>query len=163
LVSFNRSNGAHPHAGLVLRRDGHFYGTTYYGGSSDGGTVFTVTTNGLLTTLGSFSDANGAEPHARLVLAGGGTFYGTTVYGGSNNLGTVFQMTTNGVVTTLVSFSSTQGAHPEAGLALGHDGKLYGTTANRGNGYVEGSKPGYGTVFKVTTNGVLTRARFVQW
>ena len=39
---------------------------------------------------------------------------------------------------------------------LGNDGNFYGTTANGGSGYVEGSKPGYGTVFKVTTNGVLT-------
>jgi uncharacterized repeat protein (TIGR03803 family) len=157
LVSFNNANGIDPQAALVLGSNGNFYGTTYSGGSSHYGTVFELNTNGVFNLLVSFNDdANGVEPHGALALGSDGSCYGTTVYGGSNNLGTVFRVTTNGVLTSLVSFNNTNGANPFGGLVLGHDGNFYGTTANGGNGYVEGSKPGYGTVFKVTTNGGLT-------
>ena len=65
-------------AGLVLGGDGNFYGTTAAGGSSGYGTVFKVTTNGVLTSLVSFNDANGAYPSAGLVFGRDGNFYGTT-------------------------------------------------------------------------------------
>ena len=54
-------------------------------------------------------------------------------------------------LTTLVSFNSTNGANPKAALTLGNDGNFYGTTA-----MAAVSVHGYGTVFKVTTNGTLT-------
>jgi len=36
LVSFNKTNGATPDAGLTPAGDGNFYGTTYYGGTNGG-------------------------------------------------------------------------------------------------------------------------------
>ena len=45
--------------------DGNFYGTTYQGGTSNRGTVFKVTTNGVLTSLVSFTGTNGAYPICR--------------------------------------------------------------------------------------------------
>jgi uncharacterized repeat protein (TIGR03803 family) len=51
--------------------------------------------------------------------------------------------------TTLVSFNNTNGAVPLGGLVQGSDGTLYGTT-----GF--GGTSGFGTIFKVTTNGALT-------
>jgi len=166
LVSFKGTNGVYPVAGLTLGNDGNFYGTTYYGGSYGGyqgyGTVFKMTTNGKLTTLVSFAYTNGAYPSAALTLGTDGNFYGTTRYGGITNstyytdgMGTVFKVTTNGTLTTLVFFNYTSGALPNGALTLGSDGNFYGTTEAGGNinlnrGY------GYGTVFKVTTNGTLT-------
>lgn len=51
LVSFmNSTYGSHPGAELVLGHDGNFYGTTSDGGSSDSGTLFKVTGNGVFTT-----------------------------------------------------------------------------------------------------------------
>jgi uncharacterized repeat protein (TIGR03803 family) len=56
--------------------------------------VFSVTTNGTLTSLYSFGGTNdGANPSAGLVRGNDGSFYGTTQYGGTNNLGTVFRLT----------------------------------------------------------------------
>jgi uncharacterized repeat protein (TIGR03803 family) len=150
LVSFNYYvTGDSPHAALVQGADGNLYGTTTDGGANYDGTVYRMTTNGVLTTLLSFDYANGAFPYAGLAQGADGSFYGTTSGGGTNGQGTVFRMTTNGVLTTLLSFDSTNGAYPYAGLVQGADGNFYGTTENGGTN-------GNGTVFKITTNGALT-------
>lgn len=156
LVSFAGTNGANPYAGLIVGPDGNFYGTTYNGGSGSGdGTVFRVTTNGLLTSLYSFSslfnntNLDGANPYAGLTLGSNGDFYGTTERGGTSGVGTVFRMTTNGALTTLATFTNNNGAFPYAGLTLGPGGNFYGTTGNGGSN-------NYGTVYQFTTNGTLT-------
>jgi uncharacterized repeat protein (TIGR03803 family) len=152
LVSFNVANGEFPCAALTLGNDGNFYGTTSEGGNYGYGTIFQVTTNGMLTTLVSFSNTNGAAPSGALTLGNDGNFYGTTKMGGSSDDGTVFKVTTNGTLTSLVSFSHTNGSQPFAALTLGTDGNFYGTTGYGGSSPISG----YGTVFKVTTNGILT-------
>ena len=140
----------YPVAGLVQGSDGSLYGTTAYGGESGQGTVFQVTTNGVLTTLASFNGTNGSQPVAALVQGSDGSFYGTTAYGGaSGNHGTVFEISPGGVLTTLASFSGTNGDHPFAGLVQGGDGNFYGTT-------ILGGANNLGTVFQVTSSGVLT-------
>ncbi len=150
------SKGSSPAADLVLGSDGSFYGTTFRGGANNAGTVFKMTPAGVLTTLveftGNGASNNGSSPLAGLVQGSDGTFYGTTLEGGSNS-GTVFKMTPDGVLTTLVVFSgngaSNKGAHPRAGLVQGSDGDFYGTTS-------EGGAASFGTVFKMTPDGVLT-------
>jgi uncharacterized repeat protein (TIGR03803 family) len=53
LYSFTGGNdGANPQGGLVQGSDAYFYGTTYGGGTNGNGTVFQISTNGALTTLG---------------------------------------------------------------------------------------------------------------
>jgi uncharacterized repeat protein (TIGR03803 family) len=77
--SFNGGNGYWPEAALTLGSDGNFYGTTYWGGSYNDGTMFKVTTNGTLTTLVSFNGGyQGEFPEAALTLGNDSNFYGTT-------------------------------------------------------------------------------------
>ena len=120
--------------------------TDWNGGA---GTVFKMTTSGVLTTLVDFGVTNGANPYARLTWGHDGNIYGTTANGGSDSVagsssGTLFRVTTNGTLTTLVNFNNaTNGAYPWGELTLGSDGSFYGTT-------IGGGKNLDGTVFKLT-------------
>ncbi|MBX7210869.1 MAG: M36 family metallopeptidase [Verrucomicrobiaceae bacterium] len=141
--------GQNPRAPLVVGADGSLYGTTQTGGGSNQGTVFKITTAGVMTTLVNFYGANGMQPYAGLVLASDGNFYGTTSAGGANNLGTIFKMTPSGVLTTLVHLSTSTGTAPRAPLVQHTDGNFYGTTS-------AGGSSSSGTIFKMTSAGVLT-------
>ena len=160
LTFFNGSNGMYPSA-LTMGNDGNLYGTTSRGGNTNlnngngYGTVFQVTTNGILTTLVSFNGTNGGSSPNGLTLGNDGNFYGTTAYGGSY-YGTVFQVTTNGTLTTLLSFNGLNGEYPYDLLTLGADGNFYGTTSLGGMNHTFQDPSGAGTVFQVTTNGTLT-------
>jgi len=167
----NGADGANPQAALALGRDGYLYGCTAFGGTNDvsgggDGTVFKMTTNGVLVWAVSLHAANGRRPESGLVQAGDGLFYGTTAAGGANNqsgggFGTVFSITTNGALTSLYSFTGgTDGSFPKAGLAVGPDGGLYGTTTGGGNTALNAGL-GFGSVFDITTNGsLITLAAF---
>jgi uncharacterized repeat protein (TIGR03803 family) len=158
------ADGVDPEAGLVLS-GGVMFGTTFEGGGSGAGTVFTLGTNGSgFKVLWNFSggdtnadniwtNSDGANPEAGLVLSGTNLF-GTTYYGGSNGSGTVFMIGTNGKgFAVLKTFSETDpdtgvnkdGANPYAGLLLS-GGMLFGTAEN-------GGVNGNGTVFALGTNG----------
>lgn len=141
--------------------------TDYNGGTYGWGTVFKITTTGVLTTLYNFCTirnsfcADGSAPNG-LIQGADGSLYGTTVYGGANlgtgncsyGCGTVFKITTVGSLTTLYSFCAktncTDGYNPYTGLVQASNGNLYGTT------YGGGGTGGWGTVFQVTTGGKLT-------
>jgi uncharacterized repeat protein (TIGR03803 family) len=157
LHSFDYSDGGYLYGGMALGPDGNLYGTTEYGGASYYGTVFQVTPAGAFTTLHSFDYSDGGYPYAGLALGADGNFYGTTQYGGSDGEGTVFKITTNGMLTTLHSFNGADGNYPVAALTQGADGNFYGTTSGGGS-YFNGVKSvgASGTVFRITTNGVLT-------
>jgi uncharacterized repeat protein (TIGR03803 family) len=150
------SDGAYPLAGLVQGSDGNLYGSTAGQAFMFASAIFKISTNGALTTLYTFNPPLGGNP-SRLVQGSDGSFYGTTLYGGGNfnSDGTVFNISTNGALTNLYSFSGKDGAIPRAGLVQGSDGNFYGTTEIGGNTNLN-SGFGYGTVFKVTTNGTLT-------
>jgi len=155
------ADGANPSAGLAQAISGNLYGTTYYGGANNAGTVFEITPAGKLTTLYSFcshsSCTDGQNPEAGLMQAPNGNFYGTTYLGGSSGCaggcGTVFEITPAGKLTTLYTFCSKSGCPdgslPYAGLVQGTNGNFYGTTQN-------GGATNNGTVFEITPTGRLT-------
>ncbi len=159
-----------PHATLAQGADGNFYGTTVSGGNdlcnpqSGCGTVFKVTSSGVLTILHSFcvkaNCADGSGPLGGLVLGTDQSFYGTTFTGGSHNCsgpvecgGTIFKITPEGKLTVLYSFCSqtncADGEYPSSALVLASNGDFYGTAAF-------GGEHGGGTIFKVTPQGKLT-------
>jgi large repetitive protein len=149
LHAFTYFDGAYPASALIQASDKFFYGTTYSGGSSGGGTVFRMTGAGSVTTLHSFTFADGANPWAALLQARDGSFYGTTSSYGPNGYGTLYRIDPSGTFTTVHAFSNTDGAFPYAAVIQTNDGALYGTTVNGGSG-------GYGTVFRVDAGGSLT-------
>jgi uncharacterized repeat protein (TIGR03803 family) len=166
----NCTDGAGPVAALVQAANGTFYGTTRGGGANGSGTIFKITPSGTLTTLYSFCSqsncADGGTPDAGLVRAFDGDFYGTTSSGSaSGNFGTIFKIAASGALTTLYSFCAkancADGYSPEAGLVQAPDGDFYGTTLYGGASDNCLSSDGIsavscGTVFKITSSGMLT-------
>ncbi len=155
LATFTGDNGANP-GPLTPGDDGNLYGTTQSGGANGLGTIFKITTSGVLTTLASFNGTNGANPYGGIIPGTDGNFYGTTCGGGAgyNGLafsgnGTVFKTTANGALTTLALFNGANGAHPKAILLRGSDGNFYGLTQ-------QGGDYDLGTVFQMTPDGGLT-------
>lgn|GEM_PF-3329160 len=152
LSSFGLAGPNKPTTTLVTGADGAFYGTTSQGGSSGLGTVYKITSAGVITTLANFYGANGSQAQGALCLAADGNFYGTTQLGGLYGGGTIFKITPGGILTTLVHLNSTTpntGTQPKAALVQHSDGNLYGSTTLAGTS-------GSGTLFKCTTSGTLT-------
>jgi uncharacterized repeat protein (TIGR03803 family) len=137
-------SGASPQ-GLLLRDDGHFYGTTTAGGVNDRGTVFRMTAQGVQTVLHSFTSGSaGHTPVAGLSGNDDGYLYGVTYYGGTNDVGTIFRIAPDGTgYTTLHSFAggAADGQYPGTKLRNVADGTLYGSTGAGGAG-------GVGTIFR---------------
>jgi uncharacterized repeat protein (TIGR03803 family) len=155
LFNFNGTDGAYPHAGLVIGPGGELYGTTEDGGAYNFGTVFALIPPSspggrwLETVLYSFTGGNdGAYPYGGLIRGGKGALYGTTYNGGTNNLGVVFQLippsSTSSLWTenVLHTFGGPgDGTLPFSGLTYSR-GLLCGTTSG-------GGAYGYGTIFSL--------------
>jgi uncharacterized repeat protein (TIGR03803 family) len=151
------SDGATPRGALVQGANGNFYGTAEYGGTNGDGTIFEITPAGVLTPLYNFTgQPDGATPLADSVQGADGNYYGTTAYGGASGNGTVFRITPSGAYTKLYSFKGkTDGSGPLAPLVQGMDGAFYGTTYGGGNTSLNDGY-GYGAIFSISANGVLT-------
>jgi uncharacterized repeat protein (TIGR03803 family) len=157
--TYPKGAGSH---GIVLGKDGAFYGTAASGGDYNKGTIFKVTTNGGMSVLFSFDGSNGWYCNAPLIQGMDGNYYGTTVAGGLNTnqnyyapqvsygYGTIFRITPAGDFTRLFSFDGTNGVGPCAGVIQAIDGNLYGITE------ASTMLPPSGTIFQLTTNGIFT-------
>jgi uncharacterized repeat protein (TIGR03803 family) len=151
LHSFTGPDGATPNGALLAASDGSLYGTTYTGGASGvglvfSGAIFRIGAGGEFALLHSFSGLDGARPMAGLIEASDGFFYGTTWGGGSAGVGTVFRTDSTGAVTVLHSFAGADGARPAASLLEASDGLLYGATTG-------GGANGQGALFRIAPSG----------
>ena len=132
LYSFSAqpASGNYPHGGLVLSGS-TLYGTTFAGGTSNDGTVFSLpVSGGSATTLLNFTGPNGDLPPGFLTLING-TLFGMTEQGGANNDGTIFSLPVSGGTATILSFNGNNGSMPFAGFTL-NGSILYGTTLTGG-------------------------------
>jgi len=160
------SDGANPHAQVVIGPDGSLYGTTYLGGTGcDGygcGTVFKLspgpnaTGSWKETVLYRFNGSpDGANPNAAVAFDQARNLYGTTGNGGVYGTGSVFKLTPSDggwTESVLYSFNNgNDGAYPIAGVVFDQGGNLYGTTAF-GGGSV-GCLSGCGTAYQLTPSG----------
>jgi uncharacterized repeat protein (TIGR03803 family) len=100
LHSFTQGkDGDHVSAGVVMDKEGNFYGTTIAGGSSqcDCGVVYKLAPSSdgkwNYSVLHRFTGYGGAQPDANLILDDQGNLYGTTATGGANGGGVVFEVT----------------------------------------------------------------------
>jgi uncharacterized repeat protein (TIGR03803 family) len=150
LFEFSYTDGQGPWAGLSFGTDGNLYGSASAGGTNSYGTVFQITTNGVLTTLFQFGGADGLYyPYSGVVPGNNNTLFGTT-YDGGAGYGVVFQLTTNGLLTTLYSFNyDGDGAHPIAGVIRDAGGNLYGAATYS-------SAVSYGTVYSLSLTALLS-------
>jgi uncharacterized repeat protein (TIGR03803 family) len=155
-------DGNTPDAGLIMDGTGNLYGTTSFGGTAEGGTVFRLSPpangegNWTETVLWNFTRAtdNGDGPGVgKLNMDIVGNIYGTTVGGGAKNLGVVFELTPRGDGTysfsILHSFSGADGYGPQYGVSFDSAGNMYGTTEHGGLG-APGCIAGCGVVYQLS-------------
>ncbi len=163
------SDGWAPQAGLIFDKEGALYGTTTFGGSNKGGTVFKLVPSGsnytervLYAFCTKSNCTDGRAPLAGLVFGKDGALYGTTALGGTfgsiSGAGTVFKLTPSGsgysesvLYAFCVSPSCASGENPQSGVVFGRDGALYGTTAILCDS--DPNNGACGTVFKLTPSG----------
>ena len=152
IYSFNGEapggNPITPDSTLVQGPNGNFFGTSAFGGSQGGGSIFEITNTGGANVLYSFSLLN-AGATAALTLGADGNFYGTTAANGLNGEGTFFSITPTGDFGAY-SFSplntnsaNADGANPSAAPTADSAGNIYGTCA-------AGGTNGSGVIFTIT-------------
>lgn len=146
LYSFkDQPDGASPYGGVIFGKDGNLYGTTYYAGANDAGTVYQLThsnntwTESVLYSFKGGSD--GDSPISTLAADAKGNLYGTTSDGGAAKCGcgTIFRLSRgSGGVWSESVFYRFPGV-PKAGFAYNgvvsdSKGNFYGASVHGGTG-----------------------------
>ena len=104
---------------LAQGRDGNLYGTAPQGGTTGGGIVFKITTDGTLTVLYNFDITHGYGPNGGLILGTDGNLYGTAQNGGAHNYGNIFKITPAGELAEARTRLARIGLDEERGYLLG--------------------------------------------
>jgi uncharacterized repeat protein (TIGR03803 family) len=147
-------DGALPYSGLIADKMGNLYGTTYYAGENDLGTVYQLRHHDGTWTesvLYSFKGGpDGDSPIGTLAGDAEGNLYGTTSDGGSIgcNCGTIFKLTPglNGAWTETVAYRFLGAPRPAFaynGMVGDGAGNFYGAT-------VHGGRSDEGAIYKFT-------------
>jgi len=140
----NASDGATPWTDLIIDAAGNLYGTTAFGGSGGGGTVWELSpSNGSWTfsVIYSFPGST-LGPAGPVLMDAAGNLYGTSLAGGTYQQGSVFKLTHSGgwTYTSLHDFTNgSDGRSPYGHLIFDANGNLCGTAGwggGSGNGVV---------------------------
>jgi uncharacterized repeat protein (TIGR03803 family) len=149
------NDGYSPAGPLYADANGTLFGTTSLGGHYSGelcpsgcGSVFSLATNGTITTFERFTNgSDGAYPASPLTPGADGALYGTTYTA-------IFRVTPAGTYEVVHVLGPDEGYNPD-GFVLADDGLLYGAAFYGADSEI------YGTIFSVSTSGELTtRFRF---
>jgi uncharacterized repeat protein (TIGR03803 family) len=151
LHSFKRGtgDGNYPRTPLATDMSGNLFGTTFEGGSGEGGdacsyggcgTIFELSpskTGWKEKVLYNFCSLSGCtdgnSPSSGLIWDGTSSFYGTTQSGGTYYGGTVFRISnSSGVWVLQTIYSFPYADSPENGVVRDSSGNLYGTTRSGG-------------------------------
>ena len=125
----------------MLPVNGVLYGTTTNGGANNGGTLFTLTSDGTETVVASFGGA-ASFPFGNLVAKGSEIYSYAEGYTGRGALLRVSEQ--DGSYKKIFRFGASNGGftYPRDGLALS-GGSFYGTALG-------GARGSFGTVFEIT-------------
>ena len=125
----NCADGTTP-VGLILGRNGNFYGSAALGGAHGLGAIFKMTPSGTLTVLHSLDGVNDAYEPSAIIQGSDGNFYGTDH--GNNLNGQVFKMTPSGRFTVIHAFGFEEFAiNP---LVQASNGNLFGVSDTHSGG-----------------------------
>ena len=141
----DQPDGASPYGGVIFDKDGNLYGSTYYAGANDVGTVYKLTRNqGSWTesVLYSFKGgSDGDSPISTLVADAKGNLFGTTSDGGAAKCGcgTIFKLSRSagGHWTESVVYrfpGAPKAAFAYNGIVSDGKGNFYGATVHGGTG-----------------------------
>ncbi len=147
----SKQTGREPRGGVTPAADGSLYGTNYYTGNFDPGTLYQIAADGTETVLHRFKCAtDGGYPFGSLVSDGHGLLFGTASGCGAGGSGVVFSYdTVKKIFTTIYAFGQDKqndGFLPIGPLSIDAQGNLYGTTEYGGDDNL-------GIVFKITRYG----------
>jgi uncharacterized repeat protein (TIGR03803 family) len=139
---------------MALSQSGDFYGVmqlrTYGFSPPLKYSLFKLSVGGLLSTfLTNLATYPTPDSFPGILTFGPDGAFNNSATGG------IVTVSTNGEVSTLATFGGAIGSGPNA-LVLGGDGNFYGTTPDGGVTYMNQTNTGFGTVFKLTPNGVRT-------
>ncbi len=140
----DNADGGLPYGSLVFDKFGNLYGTTYYAGAHDLGSIYKLThasgrwTESVLYSFKGGSD--GANPISSLVSDSTGNLYGTTSAGGDSgcDCGVIFKMhpsaTGEWTESVVYRFPGMPGpGFAYNGMVRGAGGKFFGATPRGGN------------------------------
>lgn len=129
--------------GLTKGSNGLFYGTSFNGGISGNGVLYTCST---INNAGIFyQNPNISPTYGKLMEAPNGYLYGVTYYGGLGSNGQIYKIDLQGNNFEIIfnNFSVTGGTSP-SGVLFHSGGYLYGTTSANG-------VSNKGSIFKIAT------------
>jgi uncharacterized repeat protein (TIGR03803 family) len=150
----DQPDGASPYGGVVSDKSGNLYGTTYYAGANDFGTVYKIAHSGSTWTesvLYSFKGGmDGASPISSLVADSSGNFYGTTSEGGASSCGcgVIFKLTKSSTSKWTESVVYRFPGTPSPGFA--YNGMINGLGTNFYGATVHGGTDNDGAVYEFT-------------
>ena len=113
---------------------GAFYGTTWVGKSWGDGTVFSITSDGVFTTVYTFTGPANYQT-VGLFPASDGNLYGTSPESGTcgGDEGVIYNISQSGIFTSVYGGACEFGSYTD-GVFQATSGKFYGTYTGDGGG-----------------------------